>query len=165
MQIHVNASVLLLTHQVPLQIWACATIAACSPLGHPQNDIAVAVAWRRQAQSKTAIRVRLDDDRMTTASALPATASPQRATAADSLNASIKLRHRIQEIQTFTIFKFDCLARPLPPEIKSRLSRSQSGPPKDVYKNLGLSNKKNNRTLQQKTTRHSKKINRTLQKH
>ena len=48
--------------------------------------IAVAVAWRRQAQSKTAIRVRLDDDRMTTASALPATASPQRATAAGDSN-------------------------------------------------------------------------------
>ena len=119
MQIHVNASVLLLTHQVPVQIRACATIAARSPLGHPQNDIAVAVAWRRQAQSKTAKRVRLDDDRMTTASALPATASPQRATAADSLNASMKLRHHINLIQTFTIFKLNCLTRPLPPELKS----------------------------------------------
>ena len=72
-------------------------------------------------KSNTAKRVRLDDDRMTTASALPANASPQRATAAGRLNASIKLRPQINQIQAFTAFKLNCLTRPLTPEIKSLL--------------------------------------------
>ena len=98
----------------------------------PPAKMRLPLPWPGSAhhKSKTARRVRLDDDRMTTASALPATASRQRATAAGNSNASTKLLHQINQMQTFTIFKSISLTRPLPPEIKSRLSHRHLETPK-----------------------------------
>ena len=88
-----------------MQIWARTTSASCSPLGQQQNGITVAVAWQRQAQSRNAKGVRVHGDRIAAASALPATASSQNATAAGSLNAAAKLLLQINQNQRFTIVK------------------------------------------------------------